>query len=222
MSAPKVRTLRLTQAQVFSVHIKNWLAPFCETIVVAGSVRRRMQHCNDIDLVVVPKFTEVRDLLGNVDERRNLLRCELEAYVGSRSGVPLSGVAAWRNESNTPPAIGATIFYLSLPKCDLDVFCATQETLGTVVLCRTGSVEHNIWLCERAKAMGGHWDPPRGLRLAGKTYARTEEEIYAALEMPWIPPENRRVEYLRKEFPFPRAPEKGGGLVLHGAAGGWE
>src|SRR6266446_3745254 len=37
----------------------------------------------------------------------------------------------------------------------VDIYMATEESWATLLLIRTGSAEHNIWMCARARACGG-------------------------------------------------------------------
>ncbi len=74
-----------------------------------------------------------------------------------------------------------------------DVRVVAPESWGAALQYFTGSAEHNVHLREVAKARGlkvseyGVFDVGTGERLAGAT----EEEVYAALGMPVMPPEVR-------------------------------
>jgi DNA polymerase (family 10) len=92
----------------------------------------------------------------------------------------------------------------------LDIYVATPETWATLLLIRTGSAAHNIWMCELAKSKGmklhadgsglfrilsscdrgmaehaPHWE----LRVAGDT----EESIFEALGIKYKKPEEREI-----------------------------
>lgn len=75
-----------------------------------------------------------------------------------------------------------------------DIYYATPETWGTLLLIRTGPKESNIRLCTIAKNRGwklrangeGLFDSG-GTRIAGDT----EESIFRALGVPYQPPEAR-------------------------------
>ena len=54
----------------------------------------------------------------------------------------------------------------------------------------TGSAEHNIKLSKRALSMGMKLSH-KGLIKDGKVVASTEEEIFTALDLPYVPPEER-------------------------------
>jgi DNA polymerase (family 10) len=73
----------------------------------------------------------------------------------------------------------------------VDVRLLEREAYGAALQYFTGSKEHNVALRERAKKRG--WKLSEyGLFHGEKVLARrTEEEIYAKLDLPWIPPELR-------------------------------
>lgn len=181
--------MELITAQRYAERITTWLLPYCERLQVAGSIRRERTVCNDVDLVVIPKVDVKRDLLGVAVQRRNLLWVFLERYVAESKGQAtwLAGGAKEDGQN----------YLLQLPKCQLDIFCTTPEAWGTMLLCRTGSKEHNIWLADLVKRRGGHWNPYRYLTLDNRPQdVRTEESIYAACGIDFIQPDRRDAEFL--------------------------
>jgi DNA polymerase/3'-5' exonuclease PolX len=195
--------VNLATAQRYAEQIVPWLAPYCDRIEVVGSIRRRRPVCNDVDLVVVPKLTtETRQVDMFTTENvvtSNLLQF-LIAYVNGGNGQ-------WLGREETAqivpirkdPKPDARNLLLTLRSgVQLDIFCATDSTWATLKLCRTGSKEHNIWLAHRAIDHGGHWNPYKGLTLAdGLVHAICEEDIYTALKLPFIAPEQRELHLLR-------------------------
>ena len=80
----------------------------------------------------------------------------------------------------------------------VDIYIATPETWYTLLLIRTGSKQHNIWLTTLAKGMGltlhadGSGLLPRGVmgpRLAGES----EESFFAVLRLPYRTPQQREL-----------------------------
>ncbi len=77
---------------------------------------------------------------------------------------------------------------------ELDIYFATPETWGTLLLIRTGSMRHNTFLASRAKARGWRLRASgdglfneKDERIAGDT----EQSIFEALELPYKEPEDR-------------------------------
>lgn len=198
--------MTLAQAETYAQKIAEWLAPFCERMMIAGSIRRRRPVCNDIDLVVIPKYVSVQvDMFAK--EQHSVLRAQLVNYVrhsGGKArwvgrqpervaGVDLTSQISNSEISNSSePKPGALNLLVQLPKVQLDIFCATHVTWATLLLCRTGSREHNIFFANYAKERGGHWNPYKGLTLNGEMVpANTEEDLYAALGIPYLDPPDR-------------------------------
>lgn len=165
------------------------------------SIRRARPVCNDIDVVCIPKIDEDKDMLGAVISSKNLLAHFLDSYASKGTAKILTN--------------GPRQLLMQLPKCQLDLWFADEKTFATRLLCRTGSMQHNIWLASRAKRKGWKWNPYEGILTegrwittdAGDEYAgghlnqfATEEEIYAFLELPFIEPQNRELDYLVKTF----------------------
>jgi hypothetical protein len=58
-----------------------------------------------------------------------------------------------------------------------------------------GRLPTRLLLCPRALDRGLHYDPCRGILRAGTVIAgETEEEIYTALDLPWLDSETQREE----------------------------
>jgi DNA polymerase/3'-5' exonuclease PolX len=61
-----------------------------------------------------------------------------------------------------------------------------------LLLARTGSADFNIWLARTAKVRALHFNPHQGILRGDQVIAsRTEEEIFSALGLPFIRPEDR-------------------------------
>lgn len=140
-------------------------APRVVRIVPAGSVRRRKPTIGDLDL------------LAAVDDPQPLIRM-------------LDGLA----EVERVVAAGtdkSSILLREGPRVDLMV--CPPAAWGTHLVHFTGSKEHNVALRGRALARG--WSlSEKGFKVVESgelLLAATEEEVYARLEMAWVPPELR-------------------------------
>jgi DNA polymerase (family 10) len=75
----------------------------------------------------------------------------------------------------------------------VDIYFATKETWGILLLIRTGSKEHNIKLCQQAINKGMKLSSEKGLMKANEVIAsKSEEEIFKGLGMNYIKPEDRK------------------------------
>ena len=89
---------------------------------------------------------------------------------------------------------GPKIKCLEYKDVSVDLYFATPQTWATLLLIRTGSKEHNIRLCARAKTLGMHLAASgdglfdnEGIRIAGDT----EESIFQELGLPYKEPQYR-------------------------------
>ena len=137
-----------------------------EKIAAAGSLRRGKDTIGDLDLLVTGP--------GAVDA--------LERFVQHPKAHSVLGKGANK----------ASIQY-GLEGLQVDLRALPHESYGAAMQYFTGSKEHNILVRSRALKLGvtlneyGLFKLDTEERVAGAT----EEEIYAALGLPWIPPELR-------------------------------
>jgi len=163
-----------------------------ERIEIAGSIRRAKPWVKDIDLVVVPKMKSKDALFGTTTAI-----CKTDFYAA------VKGILA-SMEAEGPRLLRGKI-WAGDKLMPVDLYLATAETWATLLLIRTGSAEHNIWMCLRAKACGGklHADGS-GLEVRGQydvvlqrtvnhhvIRAKTEEEVFKALGIATPAPEER-------------------------------
>lgn len=141
-------------------------------VEAAGSYRRRRETIGDVDLLVV-------------------------ADDGRAAGTALSGldeVAETLGSGDTKTSVRLR------DGLQIDLRVVPEASFGAAWMYFTGSKEHNVALRQLAVDRGWHLseyglfeggEPGKerkgGRRLAGAT----EEEVYAAFEMAWIPPELR-------------------------------
>ncbi len=166
--------MELKQAQEIAEKVKAELMPCCERLEIAGSIRRKKEFVHDIDIVLIPS-------------NQGML-----LYTLLQMGKIKSGAGKlFRVE---PSKYGVM----------LDIYVATPETWATLLLIRTGSARHNIKLCSLAKSKGmrlkadgsglirwapnqTEYDNAADERVAGDT----EESIFQALGLAYVPPEKR-------------------------------
>jgi DNA polymerase (family X) len=147
-----------------------------EQIAAAGSYRRGKDTVGDLDFLVAAS-----DVPAAMDR--------LAAFPGVESIIV-------RGETKTSLRLKAGI--------QVDLRAVPAESFGAALQYFTGSKAHNIILRGRAKSRGlkiNEYGVFRGERsIAG----RTEEEVYATLDLPCFPPELREA---RREFEWADAGE---------------
>ena len=179
--------MKLEPARHFAELIKGILSPFCEKIEIAGSIRRLRPNVNDIDFVVLPKYGQTLALRERCKARCRVVKDGEQNYIVA---MPIS--AAQREQlDHSGWDVQIDIFIAHPGKCDL--LQTVPSNFGSLLVCRTGSTAHNIWLVEQAKKNYMTWNPyvgvtdPEGYVIAGET----EQDIFRACDVPFIEPEKR-------------------------------
>jgi len=160
--------MKFEEATPRAVLVVQTIEHLCDKIVIAGSLRRQKPDVNDIDIVLIPQTPWYWPATI-----ANLLRDQLGMKI----------IQA-----------GPELITLGFSEVDLpvDLYRARPETWGVLLLIRTGSIDHNIKLCSKAREMGLMLSAAKGVIKEGKVIAsRTEQEIFKALEMEYVPPEKR-------------------------------
>lgn len=170
--------MKLARALVIALKISEQLAPFCERIEIAGSIRRARPQVNDVDLVILPKPGKLGMIKG-----RCMQNCAVVTD-GEQNCI-------YRLRLPDQTELQLDLFFARPARRDLLAY--EPGNFGSLLVCRTGSKEHNIFLVEHAKRMGLIWRPYAGVfNAAGECLAaESEEEIFQALDLPWIKPEDR-------------------------------
>jgi len=164
--AGRARTL-LATAREIAAQVGRALAAEggVDRVEVAGSLRRMRETVKDIDILVTS--TEPARVI--------------------KTFVALPSVLEVAAQGDTK----ASVRHAAGLRVDLRV--VEPEAFGAALQYFTGSKDHNVRIRELARRHGlsvseyGVFDEKTGARVAGKT----EEEVYGALGLPWIPPELR-------------------------------
>lgn len=165
--------LTLHAAHSIATRIAAELGPLCDQIEIAGSIRRQRPAVNDIDLVAIPR--------DPYEFRNRVLRNSSVIQDG-----PVNLIVRLKN--------GFQLDVFMAHRATRDLLDKRPSNFGSLLLCRTGSKEHNIKLCARAAGLGYKWEIYRGLvdRQTGLIVAsESEHQIFQALKMDFLPPEER-------------------------------
>lgn len=162
---PGERRMKLAVAaqhgEALAAHLRA--AAGIERVEIAGSYRRMRETVGDLDLVVVASAYEpVRDRLAHYADVE-----AVEASGTTRATVRL--------------------------KCGLqvDVRVVPHESLGAAMVYFTGSKAHNIVIRRLALERGLKLNEYGVFREERRVAGATEESVYDAVGLPWIPPELR-------------------------------
>jgi DNA polymerase (family 10) len=151
------------------------IEPYCARVEIAGSIRRLKPTINDIDIVVQPKPVPLYWL-----QIIKVVRSEFDALT-VKQGDKLATL-------NVPFATKQGQGYVQV-----DLYRAGPQTWGILLLVRTGSKEHNVKLCNLAISKGFRLQYSVGLtdKYGNVVAGGTEEEVFAALGLPYVEPKDR-------------------------------
>jgi DNA polymerase/3'-5' exonuclease PolX len=184
----------LDEAREIAGTLVALLGTSCLCIEIAGSIRRGAPDCGDIDLVCEPRTTPLLDLFGEptgevIDHLHERL-CDLERLGTVSKRRNALGQASWG------PALKRAVY----GGLSVDIQAVRDpDTWGAWLLIRTGPADFNKKIVT-SRTQGGYL--PMGMRFAdGFTLYRPggvvvptpdERDVFAALGMAWIAPEDRR------------------------------
>lgn len=139
------------------------LVPGVGQVAAAGSLRRRKETVGDLDvLATAANATAAMDMLASHRLVAQVLaRGDTKQRVRLRSGL------------------------------ELDLRVVPEESYGAAMQYFTGSKEHNIVIRRRAQERGLKINEYGVFQGETSIAGRTEEEVYAAVGLPWFPPELR-------------------------------
>jgi len=135
---------------------------------IAGSIRRKKAIVRDIDLVILPKYEFMA-----LEKIKSILK--------KYGKVEVEGTKVIRIKSKED--------------VEIDCYITNEKNYEVLLLIRTGSKEHNRMLATEALKQGKKLNYSDGLiDLKTKSViATTEKDIFEALGINYIEPENREV-----------------------------
>lgn len=180
----------LAQAEPIARELAAQLAPACERIEIAGSIRRRRPDVGDIEIVYVPRWQN--DVPDPADFFRhtsvNLADAAIEALersgvLGRRTNTLGREMFGERNKLMVHLASGMPV----------DLFATTEDCWWNYLVCRTGGAENNVRIAVAARRRGCKWTPCGSgfLTPQGMAPMHSEEEVFVFAGLPWLPPESR-------------------------------
>lgn len=130
---------------------------------VAGSCRRRKETCGDLDVLVTS--------------------CDHGIPMDTLAGHPLVESVLQRGETKQRVRLSSGI--------EMDLRVVPDGSFGAALQYFTGSKEHNVVVRQRAKNLGLKVNEYGVFRGDEQIAGATEEDVYTAVDLPWIPPELR-------------------------------
>lgn len=168
--------MELAHARFVADTVIAKLAPYCDRLCVAGSVRRGKAECRDLEVVCIPKQTPQNNMF---QERIGWMR--ERAFCNT--------VNQWKKVKGEPTG---KYTQRILPGGEtLDLFIATPENWGLILVVRTGSVDYIKKIASRWVSFGYHGVD--GMLHDGyhSIPIREEKELFDILGLPFVEPKDR-------------------------------
>jgi DNA polymerase/3'-5' exonuclease PolX len=172
---PSTSRIPLARAVSIAETTQAVLAPHCERIAIAGSVRRRQPFVGDIELVCIPRLMPA-GLFGDeliTDPDFCAVVNQWPAVKGKPDGK--------YTQRRLPDGIM------------LDLFMADVENWGLIFAIRTGSADFSRHILATGWVKEGYRSDEGRLRARDGTIVpvREEHDLFALLGIPWVNPEAR-------------------------------
>jgi DNA polymerase (family 10) len=159
------RRFKISAAEDFAAGLKAHLeaGPGVSRVVVAGSFRRRRESVGDLDILATCTDgpAAMEHFVAYAEVARVLAKGPTRATVVLKSGL------------------------------QVDLRAVPEESYGAALVYFTGSKPHNIALRKLGQERGLKINEYGVFRKERAIAGRTEEEVYASVGLPWIPPELR-------------------------------
>lgn len=167
------------------------IRPYCERIIVAGSLRRRKPMVGDIEMVYVPMMVEGKKSdLFKEPELVDAVAVRLEYLIEERKSISRrlnkEGRESWGPKNKLAVHLESGV--------PVDFFATTESAWWNYLVCRTGPAESNIRICQAAEARGWKWKPyAAGFELEdGKIFPMmSEREVFEFVGLKYREPWER-------------------------------
>jgi len=174
--------MRLDEAKSIAQKYVNILHPWCNKIMIGGSIRRQKTWVKDIEIICVPKrfFPEIKDLFGEIHKEPERPIKEFCDFVNTLEAV----------KGN--PAVKYT--QRVLPEgIKLDLFMAEMDNFGLISMIRTGSANYSKEVMVQLLKRGFKSDEGRLINTqTGEIVpVETEKDFYNITGIRYVKPQDR-------------------------------
>ena len=164
------------------------LAPRCERIEIAGSLRRGKPDVGDIEILYVPRIGQVH-VPGELFPKRGSLADELldrwlaKGIIAKRPNV--NGTTAWGTLNKLALHVASGI--------PIDLFATTMERWFVSLVMRTGSAQSNTRLANAALRRGMQFHAYGVIQDPNRKHIipQSEREVFERLGVPYREPAER-------------------------------
>ncbi len=170
--------MEYSKALGIAENIVEQLAPYCERIQIAGSIRRKKPEVGDIEIVCISKK-------GNQRSSKTGLFAPVMGFITTVNQWAKVRGEAWDKATNRRLPEGIA----------LDLFTAVEDNWGYILAIRTGSAEYSH------KVLATGWVKKGFHGKEGFLYTKDdglvpvceEEDLFRLIGIPFEKPENRNL-----------------------------
>ena len=146
--------------------IRASLAPHCDRIEIAGSIRRKCEKCNDVEIICIPKD---RAGVSKICNEWTKIKGDLLIGRYTRREVCINGVGTF-----------------------VDIFTATHTNWGLIYAMRTGNTSFSHKILASGWVKHGYHSIS-GMLHNGRNFVLTPEErdVFKIAGVEWTEPEER-------------------------------
>jgi len=190
MSAGKKMPLEI--GLIVGGYLKMELKDYVEKIEIVGSVRRKKAEIGDVEVLFIPKYDNIIPEGEFFETNTNLadlfLQEKLETWMLHKR-LDIKGAQRWGEKLK--------LAEFGIDKIPLDLFACTQETWICNYVMRTGGKESNTQIAMAAQKKGWEWRSTGIGFIDAETkeiafIPKTERELFEAVGLPYLPPEERK------------------------------
>lgn len=183
--------MKLAEALPIAERIKTELAPYCSRIEIAGSIRRKRQVVNDIEIVCI-----ISRPMSFWEQVNRYLK------IKGKPGAKYTQRVVWLTDNHYVSPAGLYHENTS-PWIPLDIFTATPYNWGLIYAIRTGSAGYSHQVLATGWTKKGYHSKEgilyrtenRGEVNASPrvVHVREEHELFDLIGIPYCDPEKREV-----------------------------
>ena len=178
MSDPTNIRISLAEADAIAERIRALLAPHCDRIEIAGSIRRRKADVGDIELVCIPARVSPPDLFGREHPAR------AGGFIDAARGIGRICKGCLRT--------GKYMQFRTMEGVAVDLFTAHAENWGLVLAVRTGSFDFSYHCLAKGWSRCGYRSIDNMLtRGSRQIEVREESDLFRLIGVPWVDPVDR-------------------------------
>lgn len=138
-----------------AILLRDMLAPFCEQIEIAGSLRRQLPYVGDIEFLLIPKLAlPVQGFLGGIVSEKSVEMRDLAA--DAIADMVKSGILSQRKNVNGSVIWGKEnkLAVYNASNIPVDFFFTDKQRWFMALAIRTGGKQTNIALAMAAQKHG--------------------------------------------------------------------